>query len=167
MHIVILMEKKSAKSERIEIGIRFENAVFELMENHGFFPVLEPKPSEQKKDEWHRGLLEPDLMFEYNGIQVWVDCMFRSTFERGSLLLYYEWEYLAREKAYAGLSDPLFIAVGIGGRPEKPNMFLFDHYTSFNLNYMTRDRCDRVATHFKGDFIEYKVRQTLQRKKLL
>ena len=111
--------------------------------------------------------MDPDLMFEYEGIQFWVDCIYRSGFQRGSLELYYEWEYLEREKAYAELTDPLFIAVGVSGPPEAPTTFLFDFYATFNLHRMTRDRCGRVTTKFRGDFIEHRVRTTFVRKKFL
>jgi hypothetical protein len=137
------------------------------MVEHGFFPVFEPKGWHQKLEEKRAGLQEPDLLFEYEGVQFWVDCIYRTNFKGNQLELYFNDEYLSREKAYQELSDPLFIAVGVSGTPEKPDTFLFDYYVHFNLHNMRKDHCGRVSTHFRGDFIEHKVRETLKKKNLL
>ena len=149
------------------IGLRFERSVYELMVEQGFFPVLEPKSWHQKLYEKQNGLQEPDLMFEYEGVQFWVDCIYRTNFNGNHLELYFYEECLSREKAYLELSDPLFIAVGVSGTPEEPDTFLFDYYVHFNMHSMSRDQYGRVSTHFKGSFIEHKVRETLKKKNLL
>ena len=153
--------------DHLNIGLMFERSVYDLMVKHGFFPALDPKSSTQKLDEKIKGVQEPDLMLEYKGIQFWVDCLYRTSFSGNSLSLYDKQEYQEREATYAVLTDPLFIAVGIGGTPECPDTFLFDYHTYFNMTRMSRDQCRRVTTHFRGDFIEYKVRETFLKKKLL
>jgi len=141
--------------------------VHDLMAGHGFLPALGPKGAAQKLDEKTQGVQEPDLMFEYEGVQFWVDCLFRTSFSGSGLRLYSKQEYQEREAPYAVLTDPLFIAVGVGGTPEGPETFLFGYHTQFNLNLMSRDQCGRVTTHFRGDFIEHRVREALLKKGLL
>ncbi len=153
--------------DNLNIGLRFERSVYDLMVDHGFFPLFEPKGAEQKLDEKTRGVQEPDLMFEYEGIQFWVDCLYRSSFSGNDLRLYKKEHYVEREKAYTVLTDPLFIAVGIGGTPENPDIFLFDSHLYFSMTYMNKNQCGRVTTHFKGEFIEHKIKEAFRKKKLL
>ena len=149
------------------IGLRFERHLYEMMVEHGFFPVFEPKSWQQKLNEKRNGDQVPDLFFEYEGVQFWVDCIYRSNFKGNHLELYYTDECLSRDKAYQELSDPLFIAVGVSGTPENPDTFLFDYHAYFNVHSMSRDRWGSVSTHFRGDFIEHKVRETLIKKQLI
>ena len=149
------------------VGLRFERAFFDLMVGHGFLHLEDPKSWKKKLSEKIRDEQVPDFMFEYKGVQFWVDCLYRSSFTGGRLELYYKEEYLSREKAYVELSDPLFIAVGIAGTPERPETFLFDNYIRFNMHSMSRDQVGRVTTHFRGDFIEHIVRKNLEKKNLI
>ena len=149
------------------IGLRFERAFFELMVGHGFIHLEDPKSWRRKLHEKISDEQVPDFMFEYKGIQFWVDCIYRSSFTGSRLNLYFKEECLSREKAYAELSDPLFIAVGVGGTPEMPDVFLFDYYVRFNMNSMSRDHVGRVTTHFRGDFIEHILRKNFEKKNLL
>ncbi|AIZ56223.1 hypothetical protein Mpt1_c03250 [Candidatus Methanoplasma termitum] len=146
------------------IGLRFERSLFDLMVDHGFFPVLEPKDWHQKLDEKRNGIQEPDLMFEYKGVQFWVDCIYGTNFKGNQLELYFKEECLSREKAYVELSGPLFIAVGVSGTPEEPDTFLFDYYVYSNIHNISRDQYGRVTTHFNGEFIEHKSVRHLRKR---
>ena len=147
-------------TETVDLGIEFEKAV------HGVFShddslasVLGPKPHEERQDETINNKITPDLMFELDGKQFWVDCIYRSSpRNNGTLELYWEDEYRRRMDG-CRISDPLFVAAGVGGSPSSPEIFLYDHHGRFNLRTMNKKQYGRVTTYFDVRFILHITRK--------
>ena len=147
-------------TERVDLGIEFEKTVHSVFSDDiSLTSVLGPKTHEERQNETANNEITPDLMFELDGKQFWVDCIYRSSVRYNDTLeLYWEDEYKRRMDGYS-LSDPLFVAVGVGGSPSSPEFFLYDHYGRFNLRTMNKKQYDRITTHFDIRFILHITRK--------
>ena len=139
-----------ADPDSIRSGIEFERTIWELLSDV-LLSIHDPKdPEEKYKDKVNREQ-EPDLMFELDdGRQFWVDCMFRSSMFRSSVVMFSEEEARVREKMYGDQEDPTFIAVGLGGSPQRPERFLYGYSGCFNLKYMSMARVNEMSVPFSA-----------------
>jgi len=140
--------------ETIGLGLNFEIAVHDLFSDEpAFVSVLGPKTQEEKQSEVKNGEITPDLLFEIDEKQFWVDCIFRSSLRNNDVMeLYWDDEYEQRMDGY-NLTDPLFVAIGIGGLPTSPEIFIYNHCGRMNLKRMYKRRYDGLIKPFDSKYL--------------
>jgi len=51
------------------------------------------------------------------------------------------------------LADPLFVAIGVGGLPTYPGIFIYNHCAKMNLRKMYKLRYDGLIKPFDSKFL--------------
>ena len=76
--------------ETIGLGLDLKIAVHNLFSDEpAFVSVLGPKTQEEKQSEVRNGEMTPDLLFEIDEKQFWVDCIFGSSLRSNGVMELY------------------------------------------------------------------------------
>jgi len=94
-------------------------------------------------DYHHKGVsgkenMEPDLKFSLNGIDFAIECKWRSRFINGKIDWAKGYQVNNYNKYQTEHKEPVFIAIGIGGEPDRPSSFYFLPLDRLTKTYATK-----------------------------
>jgi len=119
-------------------GIRFEKYISNLFPKNLWVLTDRTKDSSKNFDRTVESDMNPDLTFRniLTGKTIAIECKFRSTFYRGKYQDFGYWwkkEQGERYKKYGKkMNVPVFVALGIGGTPQKPNRLFISPLETLN-----------------------------------
>ncbi|MBR4203253.1 MAG: hypothetical protein IKQ93_06740 [Candidatus Methanomethylophilaceae archaeon] len=148
---------------RVGLGIDFEIHVRETL-NSFCTPIGDVKSRTERKEDYRRMRVTPDLLFETNGFRFYVDCHYRTSMPYAYVELDYSGVYRLKERCYENLEHPVFVAYGIGGDPYHPDWMVFEPKENLHTRRMTKSRflkLDRKLStlSYYNVIYQYRMRQ--------
>lgn len=114
---------KPAQKENLEKGHQFEDFVVTLFNKNKYRLLVWRSDKRASNGVYPESNSYPDLEFRTNGrgsYRFAIECKWRANFFKGQVF----WATLEQQKAYRDFERenniPVFVAIGIGGAPDKP-----------------------------------------------
>lgn len=135
----------------------FLEKIYSLFSEDKYFWLKKPEYAEFKV-RGENGY-EPDIQFESAaGECFWIDCIYRSDLNsEEELILYDDETYFERMRDYDSIGEPIFIAAGVGGSPDMPNMFLFENIFEFAFHTINKNRCYELECRMRPEELERRI----------
>ena len=151
-------EGSNKKTTNKEIGNEFENTVANLFSDRGLFTVLEWNQGQtSSQGVYAENDKNPDFkikqVFKKSGLTYWVECKYRSKFTDKGFIKISDYQ-LVRYRGIQGKTHiKIFLAIGVGNSPSKPEKFYLIPLDSVNKEYIHSDILERYKMDLSGNSV--------------